>query len=111
MKDEDLIIVGQKIDRLFDVIDMIGSFQFLVGFQDESVINVEVFLDVVDIIEEFVDVVLDVFEINLSNGKVEFKKAIYLDYELVNVVKFVNQIRKKMLVFEIIFLQNRNIVL
>lgn len=90
---------------------MIGSFQFSVGFQDESVINVEVLLDVVDIIEEFVDVVSDVFEINLINGKVEFKKAIYLDYELVKVVKFVNQIREKMLVFEIIFLQNRNIVL
>lgn len=90
---------------------MIGSFQFSVGFQDESVINVEVLLDVVDIIEEFVDVVSDVFEINLINGKVEFKKVIYLDYELVKVVKFVNQIRKKMLVFEIIFLQNRNIVL
>lgn len=90
---------------------MIGSFQFFVGFQDESVINVEVLLDVVDIIEEFVDVVLDVFEINLINGKVEFKKVIYLDYELVKVVKFVNQIREKMLVFEIIFLQNRNIVL
>lgn len=108
MKDEDLIIVGQKTDRSPDVIDMTGSSQSSVGSQDESVINVEVLPDVVDITEEPVDVVPDVFEINPTNGKVEPKKAIHLDHELVKVAKPVNQIRKKMPVSETISLQNRN---
>lgn len=108
MKDEDLIIVGQKTDRSPDVIDMTGSSQSSVGSQDESVINVEVLPDVVDITEEPVDVVPDVFEINPTNGKVEPKKAIHLDHEPVKVAKPVNQIREKMPVFETISLQNRN---
>lgn len=108
MKDEDLIIVGQKTDRSPDVIDMTGSSQSSVGSQDESVINVEVLPDVVDITEEPVDVVPDVFEINPINGKVEPKKAIHLDHEPVKVAKPVNQIREKMPVSETISLQNRN---
>lgn len=108
MKDEDLIIVGQKTDRSPDVIDMTGSSQSSVGSQDESVINVEVLPDVVDITEEPVDVVPDVFEINPTNGKVEPKKAIHLDHEPVKVAKPVNQIREKMPVSETISLQNRN---